>query len=58
MSLVCESDAYRAYYNLCINFSKKPLRRSKWARRLQKSIKINKTVEDIEYELNLSNYYH
>lgn len=52
MSLVRESDAYRAYYNLCIYLGRKPLRKSKW--RKQNCIPINqsKTVEEIRNELD------
>lgn len=52
MSLVHESDAYRAYYNLCIYIGRIPLRKSKWKKKNCTETKQNKTVEDIKRELN------
>lgn len=52
MSLVRESDAYRAYCSLCIYIGKTPLRRFKWRNKNSTPTKQNKTGEDIKRELD------
>ncbi len=51
MSLVRESDAYRAYCDLCYYTGKVPLRKSKWKKQNIKSSNQNKTAKSIQKEI-------
>ena len=51
MSLVREGYLYKAYCNLCLYTGKNPLRKSKWRKHNTTTNKQNRTVEDIQREL-------
>lgn len=51
MSLVHESDAYRAYCNLYNCIGRLPLSKSKWRKQNNTPNKQNRTAEDIRREL-------
>ena len=53
MSLVCESDIYKAYCGLCFYTGKKPLSKNNWKKQFHNStIKQSRSVEDILKELD------
>lgn len=57
MSLVRETDLYKAYYDLCYYTGKVPLRKSKWKKQNIKSSNQNKTAKDIRAEIDVMREY-